>query len=150
MDDAGLREHVWRVRHFMPDIWRAWHAAYGRPEPFPLSAGTCGRTSLLLQKILEAHGYAVRWCTGSALDDCGFFDGQVWRGHSWLVCDSLIIDITADQFGAAPVIITPANDQRYRESRADPASDVSRARREVAVSEAMVLWRQHCKAHSLS
>ena len=114
------------------------------------SCGTFGRTSLLRYKIVQAEGYAARWVAGSASDECGFFDGQVWRSHSWVVCDGLIVDIKADQFGV-PTVITPSvHDRRYRESNVDPASDVWQVKRDMAASEAMVLWRQHCEAHSLS
>ena len=148
-DDVELLKRVWRVRHFMPDIWRAWHVEYDRPVPVPLSTGTCGRTSLLLQKILQADGYAARWCIGSALQECGFFDGEGWRSHAWVVCSDLILDITADQFGAPPVIVSPVGDSRYRESNVDPASEVWQVKRDLAASEAMVLWRRHSEAHSL-
>jgi hypothetical protein len=37
-----------------------------------------------------------------------------WQGHYWLQSsDGLIIDITAEQFGHAPVIITSSDDPRY-------------------------------------
>jgi len=110
----------------------------------------CGRTRLLRHKIVQAEGYAARWVAGSASDECGFFDGQVWRSHSWVVCNGLIVDIKTDQFGV-PTVITPSvHDRRYRESNVDPASDVWQVKRDMAASEAMVLWRQHCEAHSLS
>lgn len=130
------------LRAFMPDIWRAWHAEDGHEPPSPLSAGTCGRTSLLLQKILLAKGRSALWRTGRGVQAHGFFDGRRWRSHSWVECEGFVLDITADQFGAPPVIVTAAGDRRYRADEVDPAFPERRERRERAATAALALWRQ--------
>lgn len=56
-------------------------------ESFP--HGSCGDASLLLAKYLERNGHT------------GFVYILGWRGersHAWLLRNSLVIDITADQF----------------------------------------------------
>ena len=36
----------------------------------------------------------------------GFFDGVVWRAHYWVTDGKRIVDLTANQFGAAPIVVT--------------------------------------------
>ena len=96
----------------------------------------------MLQQILCSQGFDAEWRTGVAEECCGFFDGQLWPSHSWAVCNGLILDITADQFAAPPVIIVPDGDRRYRGSALDPAGPEWQARRRQAADEAFTLWRQ--------
>lgn len=145
-ENAKLRELVTAVRHFMPDIWHGWHREYGRPTPSVLSTGTCGRTSLLLRTILVSEGFDAVWCNGAVADGGGFFDGHVWHAHAWVMSNDLIIDITADQFKAPPVIVTAADDPRYRATGVDPALPEWRDRREKAAQAAFVLWQECSRA----
>jgi hypothetical protein len=46
--------------------------------------------------------------------DCGVFTADGWEGHAWVEANGYVIDITADQFGHAPIIVTPASDPAYR------------------------------------
>lgn len=141
-DREALTDLTQALRTFMPAIWHTWHAADGRQPPSPLSAGTCGRTSLLLTKILLAEGRNAAWRTGAASQARGFFDGRRWRSHSWVECEGFILDITADQFGAPPVLVVGDDDRRYRASEADPALPDRQERRERAAAAALALWRQ--------
>ena len=56
--------------------------------------GTCGDTSLLLSKWLEKNG------ENGFTYVCGKRGkSKNWQTHAWLERDSIVIDITADQFG---------------------------------------------------
>lgn len=59
--------------------------------------GACGIASLYLGCHLAALGYSVYYC-------CGWLTGG--STHAWLEVDRFLIDITADQFAQAPVIVT--------------------------------------------
>jgi len=70
---------------------------------------------------------------------CGYYSGLRWHGHAWVVVTgNTIVDITADQFGCAPVVITTVDDARYVASvdLADP--NAIKARHEAVA----VLWVQ--------
>jgi len=75
---------------------------------------------------------------GSGAPDtaCGFYSGARWEGHAWVISGEIIVDITADQFGGDPVVITSVSDARYVGSidLADP--DAIKARREAVAA----LW----------
>ena len=47
-------------------------------------------------------------------NDCGVFTANGWEGHAWVEANGFVIDITADQFGHPPIIVTPASDPTYR------------------------------------
>ncbi|MQP68677.1 hypothetical protein GE253_25590 [Niveispirillum sp. SYP-B3756] len=109
-------------RAFLEPVWPSWHAERGQTPPV-LSAWTCSRSSLFLQRVLiEDFGIAAAWMTGCPFDEhgvafpAGFHSADGWLGHSWIVAGDLIVDITADQFGLAPVTVVSASDSRYRAS----------------------------------
>lgn len=64
--------------------------------------GACGATCDVLATVLERRfGVRPLWVNTDV------YEGEVWRGsHAWLEVDGVTIDITADQFGEAPVIVT--------------------------------------------
>lgn len=62
--------------------------------------GTCGTVSEVLARLLrERFGLDARYVAGDGHPDC---DGS----HAWVEVDGTVIDITADQFGLPPVIVT--------------------------------------------
>ncbi|MDR6218150.1 hypothetical protein [Deinococcus soli (ex Cha et al. 2016)] len=75
------------------------------------SAGQCIRVTALLHHLT---GGAVQggWPTPHAPG--GFITARGAHFHYWLELGGFIIDLTADQFGDAPVIYTPTPDARYR------------------------------------
>lgn len=82
-----------------PKIWLAVTI-----DDFP--RGACGHAAELLGRYLRDR-LAIE-CT-YVLKDFVEADGT-WRGgHAWLEHDGLIIDITGDQFGWPPVIVTRAS-----------------------------------------
>lgn len=68
--------------------------------------GSCGDvTDLLGTYLQEKHGFEFDYVVG---ESCRPEEQGGWFSHAWLQCDSLIIDITADQFPdvSESVIIT--------------------------------------------
>lgn len=129
------------VRAFLEPAWRHW-----QPGAEPPSKNTCGRSSLFLQRVLVDRGYEARWTNGIPrlaedapdLGPFGFFGGARWESHAWVECDGFIVDVTADQFGAPPVLVTPATDPRYGALTMDTASPEAVAARHRAIEG---LWR---------
>ncbi|PHM59495.1 hypothetical protein [Xenorhabdus ishibashii] len=76
--------------------------------------GTCLHASLLLAFMLERAGFESKVCGGDGLSDGGLFTKKGGHGHYW--CEvknspvSIIIDITADQFGFEKIIIKMLDD----------------------------------------
>ncbi|MCX8996321.1 hypothetical protein NOF55_16120 [Rhizobiaceae bacterium BDR2-2] len=141
-DEKALYDLAAALRRFMPDLWREWHMRAGSPLPSPLSTDTCGRTSLVLQGVLADAGFQAVWRSGAADAGCGFFDGARWRSHSWIECGPFVVDITADQFGAAPVVVALVTDGRYRPGGGDRASGAARLNRRRCADTALLRWRQ--------
>lgn len=78
------------------DIWLA-----AMIDQFPV--GACGHASELLGRYLRD---TLSIECAYVLKDLMNPDGSWRSGHAWLEYDGLIIDITGDQFGWAPVIAT--------------------------------------------
>jgi len=94
--EARLRKIGKRIREIIevtPQNKRTGHM-----EAFP--RGACGDCSLIIGTYLLKNGFQnVEYVVG--VDD-----GE--QSHAWLECDGVIVDITADQFGAGiqPIIVT--------------------------------------------
>ena len=80
----------------------------------PLTEGSCLYGSYLLSKMLEQFlpGCSAAIRGGDGCGDGGYLDVQgVWHGHYWVEATTLegcfVVDVTADQFGAAPVVVLP-------------------------------------------
>lgn len=125
---------AWQARRFLEGVWPDWHRQRGQVVPAVASAGTCGRSSVFLARVLAEAGHA-------ALPIQGWFLAEAPARHGWVRAEGLILDITADQFGAPPVLVCPADDPRYRPGpdTAEPAFQAARARDVAAVWEA---WRR--------
>lgn len=132
------------ARLFIEPVWGRWHRSRGHASLHPPARYTCGRTSLFLRDVLRHEGYPAEWMSGTPYAGgrgapdaaCGFHSGTRWEGHAWVVSGKIIVDITADQFGDNPVVVTSTSDARYVGSMdlADPAA--IEARREAVVA----LW----------
>lgn len=128
------------ARSYLEPFWLQWHRARSLEIPAVTSANTCGRSSLFLRDVLRHEGFEAIWengVPGAPHEPTGFFDGSSWHGHAWVVSSHFIVDITADQFGDDPVIVTPADDMRYRATGIDTAfPQAIRARSEAVAA----LW----------
>ncbi|MBK0024510.1 hypothetical protein IAE29_24935 [Ochrobactrum sp. S46] len=81
---------------------------------------------------MRLEGHPAEWASGTpyagkgSLSGAarGFYTGMQWEGHAWVVSGDIVIDITADQFGCDPIVITTVFDTRYVESidLADPTA----------------------------
>lgn len=113
---AALLPH-WRTRSVQ---LRTDHTCTPHPEKSP-DHGMCRFTAAFLQAFLRKQGLALQVAGGSVwppqFTSGGFMDAHgEWHPHYWLTDGHWIYDITASQFGAEPVIITPLTDPRYQEN----------------------------------
>ncbi|KQM21217.1 hypothetical protein ASE73_05990 [Sphingomonas sp. Leaf24] len=107
------------ARRFVAPVWPAWHADWGVPSP--LSRYTCVRSGLFVVRLLAEQGIVGVLRSGVPLADerepasasFGFRAAGEWESHAWVEAGGFVIDITADQFGDAPVIVLPVHDRRY-------------------------------------
>ena len=80
------------------------------------------RSSLFLVQAIERRGGRAVLRSGNPDHALGSHYGLLtsdgWASHAWVEADGLVIDITADQFGYAPVVVTSSQDPGYR-----PAED---------------------------
>ncbi len=148
---ARLTEIATAARAFITPVWREWHAAWGDEQPSIASQNTCGRTSLFLVTVLRHEAIDAQWKTGvprpapegPELGPYGVLVNGRWESHAWVEAAGWIIDITADQFGAPPVIITPIGDNRYRPGDEDTALPRYIANRQKAVDDIWPRWTNY-------
>jgi hypothetical protein len=58
--------------------------------------------------------------TGGPIATYGILTADGWASHAWVEAAGFVIDITADQFGHDPVVVTPVNDPTYRPANGGP------------------------------
>lgn len=80
----------------------------------PHTEGSCWYGSYLLSKMLEQFlpGCSAAIRGGDGCGDGGYQDAQGdWHGHYWVEVTTpdggFVVDVTADQFGAAPIVVLP-------------------------------------------
>ncbi|QCR38776.1 hypothetical protein C1N62_21860 (plasmid) [Nissabacter sp. SGAir0207] len=77
-----------------------------------VTTGLCLMACTLVQRAAALAGYAAVIRGGDGLEDGGLFLPHGRYGHYWCEVSSggehYVVDITADQFGCAPVIVRPA------------------------------------------
>ena len=123
-------------------VWPEWQAQTCRefcvPLPQMISTGTCGRSSTFLAAVMNEVGIKAQVEHGWFCKiDPAATEADIPR-HAWVTADSWIIDITADQFGAHPVLVTRRDDIRYRLGT-DTADMAAKARRHDVLA---ALWEQ--------
>ena len=136
------------ARRFMEPVWNGWHRNDRRKPPSIPSRFTCGRTSEFLRRTLCGEGLDAEWANGiprlsddgPEIGPYGFLASGRWESHTWAEVEGWIVDITADQFGAAPVIVVPSTDSRYGKRTMDTASPEFVTRRNGQVDEIWPLW----------
>lgn len=121
--EKDLKARLDEIRAFLVRKWSERAAEMGL-TPSVLSDGMCGFSSAFLLEVLPAEtgeewrvvgGIPVSE-SGAALDAGGIMDGEgEWHAHYWLVSDKhgLIVDLTSDQFGLAPIAVLETGDPRY-------------------------------------
>lgn len=139
-----LTQYASDTRAFLETVWPRWHKARGI-QPSINSTGTCGRSSLFLQKVyLEELAINSNWVTGGAncgLAHSGYYDGADWNNHSWLEIENThIVDITADQFGEAPILVLPITDPRFQKGTMDCAHPQAIKNRHNEVRQIWAEW----------
>ena len=144
---AELFSTAKRLRRFMEPVWDDWRAAEPWHHGATPSAGACGRTSLFVRDVLRRQGHDAQWSNGvprrselAPIGDFGFYVGGRWESHAWVTCQDWIVDITADQFGAPPVIVTPATDPRYAANNLDTADPDAILRRQATATSLIAAW----------
>lgn len=80
----------------------------------PHTEGSCWYGSYLLSKMLGQFlpGCSAAIRGGDGCGDGGYRDAQGdWHGHYWVEVTTpdgcFVVDVTADQFGAAPIVVLP-------------------------------------------
>ncbi len=138
-----------KVRFFLEPVWVGWQAERG-VRPDILSQSLCGKSSLFLQKVLsENFLFKAEWVSGTPFEDgsghaaCGFRAKDGWQGHAWVEAGEFIVDITADQFGGPPVLVTNINDARYQKGSHDLATPDAQQRRKKAIDIIWPDWTAH-------
>jgi hypothetical protein len=112
MTDTELKERLPVLRKALERFWAEWALEKGRPAA-ATGATMCRFTALFLEKML---GRPFEVMGGAPLfegDAAGYFDGAQWHGHYWVTDGERIVDLTADQFGAEPVVLVRDPDVRY-------------------------------------
>jgi len=120
------------VRDFLEPVWEQWHFE-SNSKPICASQNTCGRSSLFLKRVLEERGIKAEWQTGF------FVVNGEHKSHSWVKTNHNIIDLTADQFGEAEILIADSNDPRYVLGT-DRALPEFKAKRKQQVEKIWPLW----------
>lgn len=131
------------ARRFLEQVWPEWQAQTCREFrislPHIMSANTCGRSSLFLAAVMNEAGIKAQIEHGwFCKTDPVATEAEIPR-HAWVTADSWIIDITADQFGSPPVLLTGRDDARYRPGT-DTADAAARARRSDALAAVWEQW----------
>lgn len=142
--EARLIRLAHEARAFLEPHWREWYQCAGAPPGrVSLSQGTCGRSSRFLRDMLREEGFVAELAFGSPITcPCGFHSADGWRGHAWVICHDppRIVDITADQFHAPPVIVAPLDDARYIRGE-DVAGEDFIAKRQKIARALLKEWR---------
>lgn len=145
-NEARLSRLAREARAFLEPHWERWHREAGSPPgKTSVSQGTCGRSSQFLAEMLREEGFETELAFGSPVTcPCGFRSANGWRGHAWVICHepARIIDLTADQFGAPPVIVTTPDDPRYIRGE-DVADEAVIAARQKAAQALLADWHRH-------
>ncbi len=112
------------ARHFLEPCWLTAHQSWEDGIPTPLSCWMCRYSSLFLTHVLLEHKLPCQIVAGrpqqsaNGGSDAGIWANGIWNDHCWVHCwlehQQFILDVTADQFGYDPVIVSDALDQRYQ------------------------------------
>ncbi len=128
------------VRTFLEPKWIQAHDSWGDRPEIP-STYMCRYTSIFLKHVLNSTSQSWQLAAGRPLEreHDGTSKGQfgfrtpdgLFFDHCWLQTEDVIVDITADQFGAQKIIITTVGDSRYSQNLTESnlQEDISRLSR---------------------
>jgi hypothetical protein len=113
-----------QFRSFLEPRWFSLHQLWGDTSTERLSRYMCRYTSIFIKTVLNVDNQKLwrlvagkpvtKEKEGTAEGCFGFRTSSgIFFDHCWVQSDNLIVDITADQFGAEEVIITSVSDSRY-------------------------------------
>ncbi|MEH3104355.1 MAG: lasso peptide biosynthesis protein [Sphingomonas phyllosphaerae] len=128
------------ARSFLRPHWRRWHETWGPPVPQTLSQWTCVRSSLMLTDTFNRRGISATLRSGRG-NGFGIRVAGCWESHAWVEADGQIVDITADQFGYAPVIVARFDHPVYRAAQ---DSHGQLAPSQAAVDAVAEVWPAWC------
>lgn len=115
-------EQLEQLRTFLVSRWIAWGAQYGKPVT-EKGEGMCRFTAVFLKLALGrgwqfSGGYPDMYDPVHGWIDNpkggGFQTASKWEAHHWVTNGKVIIDLTASQFGEAPILQVPVTDPRFR------------------------------------
>ncbi len=125
MRDHDLPDLARKARAFLEPLWIDFLCDPWLSVEVPLSTGACRVSSEFLAAVLPGHGFHG-WEVHGGPDAFTRWDGTT-ADHYWLSNGSVIIDVTADQFGLPPVVLGPPDPARYRQGPATPLSPGARS-----------------------
>ncbi len=148
--------------------WMDRNPGFERPnEDAPLTTGFCRGVAAGVAEILRASfpdcfwrvagGFGAEYYTNTPPNLAEFVDadcfpgGMVdqsgeWHGHFWVTGgdpdndESLIIDLSADQFGHEDVVVTTIEDPRYRENSLLGADEMIRPSEKAWGMQLFAMW----------
>ncbi len=149
--DTMILDVATAARSFLLPHWSRWHQQWGPPAPSVASQWTCVRSSMFLVRAfcrcgIDARlqsGQPPREMSGTVDEECGVFNAYGWMGHAWAEANGFVIDITADQFGHAPVIVLPATSPAYRPARDEAYTLKVTKNGMAAIDELWPSWCRH-------
>ncbi len=117
----------------------------------------CVRSSLFLARVLNRCGLDAAFQSGRPVDqaphglttDFGVLTASGWVSHAWVKAGDFLIDITADQFGHAPVILTSIGDPAYRGGDRAECRLIPTASGIAAVDDIWTLWCENFERERL-
>lgn len=103
----------------------------GNGSDGPKSAGACLHACLVVVMLVKQFGRGIPVVRGGS-DGAGALDSSgKWCGHYWVEIQmpsssKFVMDITADQFGYAPIVVMPLNAASLRYCKG-PQTEVDEA-----------------------
>jgi len=124
---AMLYDVAATARAFLHPHWLRWHRIWGPPMPATPSQWTCVRSSIFLVRVLQDQGIEASLQSGQSPEpspgimpkNCGLLTAGGWAGHAWVEAEGFIVDVTADQFGHAPVVVEPVDVGTYQPAQCE-------------------------------
>lgn len=143
-EENSLKFFLQDIRRFLEPVWITTHKSWGdAPVPDPPSKYMCRYSCLFLQHLLRRHVFG-QWrielgrppspdLNGTQQGNFGYHAKNGWHDHAWLVRDGVILDITADQYGDAPIIISSITSSKYNAnlSEDDVATDLEELKKRI-------------------